>query len=117
MSGNSEVMWCPLPRSTLARTDRATSGAMKTVISPADVSSMEARRAGINELHRNSTGASLHSGGRDAIEFDGSSAGIRAHPPFGGGQANAAAAGFDLRRTADVTQIDAATARGCFHAA
>ena len=117
MSGKSEVMRCPLPISTLARTLMATSrGNINRDISRGRFENgIVALAASVDQFHGNSARAGFGARRRHAVQLNAATASLRLHMPLGRGQVNASTAGFDFRRTANVSQIDAATASGNLH--
>src|SRR5579864_1578701 len=64
----------------------------------------------IHQLHGDFASASFRRRGWYAIEFDAATTGFGVNMSFGGSQPNAASTGFNLSRTADIAEIDAAAA-------
>src|SRR5258708_26143430 len=71
----------------------------------------------VDELYFSATPASFHPGGWNSIELNASGAGICAHAALCRSQANAATAGLNVGRSANITEVDIAAAGRRLHPA
>src|ERR1700730_4065897 len=71
--------------------------------------------ASVDKFHGNSTRTGFGARRRHAVQLNAASTSLRSYMPFGRCQVNAATAGINVDRSADVSKIDAATARRTLH--
>src|SRR4029077_14336400 len=71
--------------------------------------------ASVDKFHSNSARTGFGARRRHAVQLNAASTSLRSHMPFGRRQVDAATAGINVDRSANISKIDAATAGGNLH--